>query len=242
MKTLLFLLTLCAGFAPAAIAGGFTAREATRTLARERGTSWLDRIVQVGGDKGMDQPGAWHIVASNGQGGLQEFFVGTKGIISEGPVPAGAAAALTGPQISQKKWKLDSTIAFTKAEAAAKKAGIGYDSADFRLRSPGSGSTPVWMLQLNNPAGQKVADVIVSADSGKVLNFVAFQPAPPPPPAPPQSNTQQALARTKEAINRGTASLGRGLSKAGGWIRRKFSPEPQPAPVPYYEPSSGVAR
>ncbi|HEX2749570.1 MAG TPA: hypothetical protein VHM91_16290 [Verrucomicrobiales bacterium] len=227
MKTFLFLATFLTGLASTAW-GGIAAKDALRTLARERGTSWLDRIVQVGGDHGADQPGAWHIVAKNERGGLQEFFVGAKGIISEGKVPASAVASFSGPQIPQKLWTWDSTNAFAKAEAAAKKAQVGYHTADYRLRSP-SGN-PVWTLQLNNGAGQKVADVTVSAASGKVLNFVAYHPAPPPPPPPPQTSSQQALEKTKEVINRGAQGLGRGLNKAGGWIRRKFAPNPPPAP------------
>lgn len=233
MKTLFILLTLLAGITTTASAG-LTAKQAMRTLARERGASWLERVVQVGGDRGMDQPSAWHIVAVNDHGGLQEFFIGSRGIVSEGRVPASAAAALTGPRISQGKWTFDSTNAFAKAEAAAKRAKIGYDSASYRLRGAASG-VPVWTLQLNNPAGQKVAEVTVIGSSGKVSNFLAFNPAPTPPPAPPATNGQVALDRTREAVARGTQSLGRGLIRAGGWMRRQFGAEP--APVPYYQPT-----
>jgi hypothetical protein len=228
MKTSFFILILMAGLAPTVSAGGIAAREALRTLARERGSSWLERVVQIGGDRGMDQPGAWHIVATNDNGGLQEFFVGAKGIISEGHVPAAAAASLAGPRISQTKWSYDSTLAFTKAETAAKKAQVSYDSANFRLRSPQPGGAPVWTLQLNNTEGQKVAEVTVSASTGKVLNFTTYNPAPPPPPAPSQTNGQQAMERTREVLSRTAQGVGRGLNKAGGWMRRTFSPNPQP--------------
>ena len=87
---------------------------------------------------------------------------------------------------------------------------------------------------MNKGAGQKLADVSESATSGKVLNFVVYHPAPPPPPAPPQTGSQQALEKTKEAINRGAQGLGRGLNNAGGWIRRKFAPNSSPAPS--YDP------
>jgi len=235
MKTLLFLLSFLTGFTTlAAAAGGPSAKEAMRTLARERGASWLDRIVQIGGDRGADQPGAWHIVAAEARGGLREFFVGAKGIISEGPVPPAAMAALQGPLVAQKKFTLDSTFAFMKAEAVAKKAKIGYDSATYRLRSPGPNSTPVWTLQLNNALGQKVADVTLSAASGKIAQFVAHNPAPPPPPAPPPSPTQVAVDRTREVVNRGAAGVGRSLSRAGGWLRSKLGP--QGPPPPYYVP------
>ena len=232
MKTLLFLITLLGAFTLPAAAKGLAAKEAMRTLARERGASWLERIVQLNGDRGQDQPAAWHIVASDGQGGLREFFVGAKGIISEGSVPANVVPQVQGPLVRQKKFTLDSTMAFMKANAAAKKARIGFDSAIYRLRAGESGAS-VWHLQLNNAAGQKVADVAVSASSGRVTQMLAFTP--PPPQQPPLPTTAPpVLVRTREVVSRGTQGVGRGLNRAGEWISRKFSP--QPAPPPYYVP------
>src|SRR5688572_28637096 len=115
MKTLLFFVTLLAAFTLPAAAKGLAAKEAMRTLARARGASWLERIVQINGDNGQDQPAAWHIVAGDGKGGLREFFISTKGIIGEGPVPPTVYPQLQGPQVSQKKFTLDSTLAFMKA-------------------------------------------------------------------------------------------------------------------------------
>lgn len=227
MKTtsLLFALLVLVS-SPAVAAGGPAAKEAMRTLARERGASWLERIVQISGDRGMDQPAAWHIVATDANGGLREFFVSQKGILSEGPVPAQAVAIVNGPVVSQKKFTLDSTLAFMKANEAAKKAKIGYDTVIYRLRSAGQSGQPVWYLQLNNAAGQKVADVTVSAATGKVSQFLAYNPPPPPPPAqaPATPNAQEAWAKTKEAVGRGTKSVGSGLRRTGEWITRKFTP------------------
>ena len=226
MKSLLFLVLMFTAWCrPAVAAGGIAAKEAIRTLARERGASWLDRIVQVGGDRGMDQPAAWHIVAVDGAGVLREFFVSGKGILSEGPVPPSAVALFQGPFIPQKKFTVDSTIAFMKANEAAKKAQVGFDSATYRLRSAQPGTPPVWTLQLNNSAGQKLADITLSGSTGKVAPILTYNPAATPPP-PQQSGGQQALDKTREALNRGAASVGRGLNRAGGWIRRKFSPQP----------------
>lgn len=229
MKKLLYVFASLAAFAVEDVlaAGGIPAKEAVRTLGREKGASWLDRIVQINGDRGIDQPGAWHIVASDGRGGWREFFINSKGILTEGPVPPAVAARIQGPVVSQKKFTLDSTMAFMKANAAAKKARLGYDSASYQLRSTGAASAPVWIMQLNNAAGQKVADVTLSASTGKVTHFVTYNPPPPPPPAPPPTQGQVAMDRTKEAVNRGAASVGRGLNKAGGWIRRKFGTQQQ---------------
>lgn len=236
MKTLVFLLFLVSGMVSSAIAaGGIAAKEAVRNVGRERGASWVDRIIQITGDRGMDQPTAWHIVAAGPRGALREFFVGANGILSDGPVPAAAAAALAAPQISQAKLVFDSTHAFTRAETAARKARIGFDTATYRLRCMEQTTNPGWYLELNNAVGQKVGDVIVSATSGKVLRFIAYNPPPVPPPAavPPG---RQALENARKAVNRSAQGVGTGLRRTGEWISRKFAPRqpeyyvPQPAP------------
>ncbi len=229
MKILLSLLVLLTGIPLPASAKGLAAKEAMRTLGRERGATWLERIVQIDGHQGQDQPAAWHFVASDGKGGLREFFVGAKGIISEGPVPAGVAAQLQGPAVAPKKFTLDSTLAFMKANESAKKARIGFDSVGYRLRAGSSGAS-VWNLQLNNAAGHKVAEATVSASSGRVTQMLAFTPPPPTPPA----GGQAPMDKTREVVNRGAQGVGRGLNSAGQWISRKFSP--QPAPAPYFVP------
>jgi hypothetical protein len=230
MKTLLFLAIVSSSLTTSALAaGGLAAKEALHRLGRERGAAWLDRIVQMNGEQGTDQPAGWHIVASDGKGGLREFFVTKKGIVSDGPVPAAVVPAVQGPVMAPQKVVYDSTNAFVRAEGVAKKAQIGYDSATYRLRSPGSGAAPVWHVQLNDAAGQKVGDVTVSAATGKVIQFVAFTP---PPPAPPPSQSRVAFDRTKQAVNRGAASVGRGINRAGGWVRRTFGTEPSAPAAP----------
>ncbi len=233
MKTPFLITILITALTLPAAAKGLAAKEALRTLARERGASWLERVVQINGDRGQDQPNAWHIVASDGKGGLREFFVGTKGLLGEGPVPASVIPQLQGPQVTPKKFTVDSTNAFMKANAAAKKARIGFDSASYRLRAATSGAS-VWYLQLNNAAGQKVGEATVSASSGRVTQMLAFTP---PPPAPPQTAGQATLDKTREVVKTGTQSVGRGINRAGQWISRKFSPQPEPAP--YYTPPAG---
>jgi hypothetical protein len=223
---LLFLLAIClAGLVlPGHAAGGIGAKEALRTVARIRGPSWPDRVVQINGDRGMDQPPAWHIIASDGKGGLREFFVSKKGILSEGPVPANVVPSVSGPVVDSKKFATDSTHAFVAANNAARRAQLGFDSANFRLRCAANSKTPVWTLELLNASGQKLAEVNVSAVSGKVMQTTVF-PAPPP---PQTAATQPRPAeQARGAMSTGVRGIGRGLQRAGSWIHRKFTPQPQ---------------
>lgn len=204
--------------------GGPAAKEALRILARDRGAAYNDRIIQVSGDRGMDQPAAWHIVAVDGSGVLREFLISRKGILREGPVPSQAIPLVNGVIIPMKQATVDSTIAFMKANEAAKKARIGYDSIIYRLRCRDQKGNPAWTLQLNNAAGQRLAEVTVSASTGKVIQFLAY-PVPPPQAAAPQPPPAgEAWNRTKEAAGRATQSVGTGLRRTGEWISRKFSP------------------
>lgn len=223
MKHLFLLACFLAGFVlPANAAGGIGAKEALRTVARVRGPSWLERVVQINGDRGADQPAAWHIVAGDGKGGLREFFVSKKGILSEGAVPANVAASLRGGTVDSKKFVTDSTHAFVAANAAAKKNRVGFDAANFRLRCAENSKTPVWSLELINTSGQKLAEINVSAVSGKVTQTTVYPP-PPPPQQVAATQPKPPMDQAREAVTNGVRGVGRGLQRAGSWITRKFS-------------------
>ena len=227
MKTLLLFALLLSFTLPAA-AKGTGAKEALRTLSRLRGATWLDRVVQMTGTRGQDQPASWHIIASDGKGGLQQFVVNARSIVSEGPVPANAVAALRGPAVAQKKFVTNSTHAFVAAEGVAKKVGLGFDSANFRLRCAPRSTTPSWQLELLDANGHKLSEVTVSAVSGKVLHAITY-PQPVPVNQPPAQS--HPMDRTREVVNNGVKGVGRGLQRAGSWISGIFNP-----PLPAYPP------
>lgn len=227
MKALILFLCLIAFVLPAD-AKGVGAKEALRTLGRLRGASWLERVVQMSGDRGQDQPAAWHIIASDGRGGMREFFVNARSVISEGPVPADVAAVVKGAAVPSKKFVTDSTHAFMAAEGVAKKQKFGFDAMSFRLRCAARTSTPVWTLDLLDAKGAKLSEVTVSAVSGKVTRAVVL----PPPAATPQP-VHGGMQKAADAVNTGVKSVGRGFQKAGSWITEKFTPgAPVPPPAP----------
>jgi hypothetical protein len=148
MKTLLCLLTFVISTPPAFAAGGDPAKSALKVLSRERGASWLENVVFVGGERGTDQPVTWQVVVVDGQGALRSFYIAGGRVTNEGPVPAPSVAAFSGPFIAPKKFTVDSTIAFSKAETSAKAARVGFDSATYQLRA-GQNGTPVWYVELD---------------------------------------------------------------------------------------------
>ncbi len=223
---LLFVFLTC--FSLPLFAKGTGAKEALRTLARLRGASWLERVIQMNGDRGQDQPATWHIIAAGAKGGLQEFFVNAKGIVTEGPIPPEIAAKLNGPVVTPKKFVTDSTHAFVAAEKVAKQQRFGFDSANFRLRCAPNSTQPNWYMELLDANGFKLSEVRVSATSGRVTHAVVFPQ--PVPPGPPPTQTQRAMEQARKAVNSGVKSVGRGFQKAGSWISRQFTPKSAPQP------------
>ena len=235
----LLLLTLL----PAAIAaGGISAKDAVRTVGRERGAAYLNRLVQIIGENGADQPAAWRIIAADSQGTLREFFVSDRGILAEGPVPPAAAPQINGPRIPLKSVAIDSTQAFGRAEAAARSARVGFNSINYRLRCLELSTNPAWFLQLNDVTGRKVGEVTVSAGKGTVLRTQWFPRGATPPQdvgrgTPPASSQAEELwYRTRDVAGRGATAVKNGLNRAGNWIRDKVNPQP---PLYYVPPRSG---
>ena len=241
MKSLLLLL-LTLGVVSAdlfAAPSGPPAKEAIRTVGRERSAQYLNRLVQVFGEKGVHQPEVWRIIAADGNGTLREFFVNGTGIVSEGPVPRGTAVAVGGPTIPLSAVAIDSTTAFTRAEKVAKASKIGFDSVNYQLRCLELSDKPAWFLQLLDSRGMKVGEVTVSAHSGKVLRTAWFSANPVMVNQTVSSRqpvtAQQAWYRTRNVVNRSAIGVKSGIGRAGQWFRGKV--QPTPAAPQYFVPS-----
>ena len=234
LRSLAFLL-ITAG---PTLADGLSARDALRTAGRERGAAYLTRIVLVTGENGADQPTAWRMVAADADGTLREFFINDSGVIAEGPLPPKAAASANSPLLSLKSVAFDSTLAFSRAEAAAKTARIGFHSVHYRLQTPARSSSPLWFLVLNDALGRKTGEVTVSASSGKILatQWFSTTSAAANPSQQPSSQAEELWYRTRDVAGRSASAVKDSLNRAGSWIRTKVSPSTAPAPSPYYVP------
>lgn len=220
------------------LADGLSARDALRTAGRERGAAYLTRIVLVTGENGADQPAAWRMVAADADGTLREFFINDSGVIAEGPLPPKAAATANSPLLSLKSVAFDSTLAFSRAEAAAKTARIGFHSVHYRLQTPARSSSPLWFLVLNDALGRKTGEVTVSASSGKILatQWFSTTSAAANPSQQPSSQAEELWYRTRDVAGRSASAVKDSFNRAGSWIRTKVSPSTAPAPSPYYVP------
>ena len=177
----------------------------------------------------------WRVVTSNGRS-LQEYYVQGRSIVAEGPVPPASAAQMQSPAISLTDLEVDSTGAFSKAEAAARAAKVGFDNASYQLRALELSTAPAWFLTLKNAAGQKVGEVTVGAKTGRVLRTAWFSPSAAAPATAPVNGFHRTRAVASDAANKVGTTVRNGASRAGQWIKGKFVPartQSQPYYIPY---------
>jgi len=226
--------SLIALVAPTPVFAQATGKAAMRLVARERGADYLPRMLHLYGENGVPQPQVWRVVARDRQNAVREFFV-TKGeIVAEGVIPPAKANGISGTALPMARLAIDSDAAFTKAEQAARTAGIGFDRLYYQLRCLELSNNAAWFITLLDAKGMKVGELSVGASTGTVLTQNWFRRplavsggAVPPPPAPPSPSF---LERAKASLNKGTTGVRHGVGNAAGWVQKKVTPAPVPVP------------
>jgi hypothetical protein len=132
----------------------------------------------VAGERGQDQPTAWRIVTRDSEqpGRFREFVVQNGKVVDERFLrpderPPAAQAAL-----ATRRVRVDSKQVFVKADAAARKALVGFDSLDYELRTKEFSTDPVWVVRLNDQDGTVVGELAISCDNGAILRSSWFEP------------------------------------------------------------------
>jgi len=152
------------------LAAQLSAYEALLSVGREKGNTMLANIVEMRGVDGDPQPVQWTLVFAdaNARGGIREFVVGSKGVISErAPVrPAGSAGP--GGTMAASSLKLDSTGAFSTANKQAAESKVGFSAVSYRLND--LHGVPVWNLRLFDANHREVAVLGISAKDGTMVS------------------------------------------------------------------------
>jgi len=152
------------------LAAQLSAYEALLSVGRAKGNTMLASIVEMRGVDGDPQPVQWTLVFAdaNARGGVREFVVGSKGVISErAPVrPAGSAGP--GGTMAASSLKLDSTGAFNTANKQAADSKVGFSAVNYRLND--LQGVPVWNLRLFDANHLEVAVLGISAKDGAVVS------------------------------------------------------------------------
>lgn len=184
-----------------------TAYQAMRSLAAHRGQKILSQVIELRGTDGAPQPSTWKIVLDDpvARGGVREFQVRQGNILSE-RTPVNEHAGVNPACVDVTKLNLDSSGAFTVAEAEARNQKVGFDSVDYLLRCSENGPVPEWVLRLTAQNKGLVGTLHIAADSGQVKLFEKPEPAFP-------------AEQSKSQFEERTEAVRRTLNKTGNNIR-----------------------
>lgn len=168
------LVPCAAGAAP------IGAYESLISVGRQKGDGFLDNLVEMRAVEGTPQPERWTLLFrdASARGGMREFVVTDKGIVSERAPLRTDDALLVAPTMPHAQLKLDSKGAFNEANKMATAAKLGFDSVSYRLRS--SDGAPVWTLRLLDTSRREVGSLVLSATTGSVIAPLAKGTGPAP--------------------------------------------------------------
>ena len=204
MRTLACIFCVLGLSSPLALrAAPVSAYEALISVGRQKGNAYLDKLVEMRAVEGAPQPQQWTVLFrdASARGGLREFIVNDKGIVSERTPLRVDDALLVAPTMPHSQLKLDSKGAFAQADKLATQAKLGFDSVSYRLHS--SGGAPVWTLRLLDAGRRETGSLAFSAKTSAVIS--------------PLSKEFQA-SRTTAAATSDNRPLGERWAEGGGLV------------------------
>ena len=147
-----------------------TAYTALRLIGNLRGEETLKQVLAVSGESGSPQPGMWTILLDDpaARGGVRELQIVSNQVASERtPVSSELAGGKT---IDLNQLNLDSDGAYQVAEEEAKKNGVSFGQANYRLSVDSNTGKPLWVVHLVDSQKQDVGMVKVAADKGTLVS------------------------------------------------------------------------
>ena len=151
-----------------------SAQTALDQIGGRFGSGAVKWVAELRATGGQPQPSQWNVLAYNPRSaGLLHRFVAVAGVAEDGgPENRRYPAEAPTGYFSRADLGLDSVAAFTIAEAAARKARVGFDSCDYFLRVREYSREPVWRLDLVDASRRLVGQVFISGANGQLLRTV----------------------------------------------------------------------
>jgi len=203
-----------------------TAYTALRLIGNLRGEEALKQVLAVSGEAGNPQPAMWTIVLDDpaARGGVRELQIVSNQVASERtPVSSELAGGKT---IDLDQLNLDSDGAYQVAEEEAKKNGVSFGQANYRLTVDADTGKPLWVVHLVDAQKQDVGIVRVAADNGTLVSSsnwanggsggLASQGSPPNP-------DQEVLNQTPESSEPPSIHKHSDTDTESGYLRRDYS-------------------
>jgi hypothetical protein len=207
-----------------------TAYTALRLIGNLRGEETLKQVLAVTGESGNPQPSMWTILLGDpaARGGVRELQIVSNQVASE-RTPVGSELA-GGKTIDLNQLNLDSDGAYQVAEGEAKKNGVSFGQANYRLSVDPDTGKPLWIVHVLDSQRHDVGIVKVAADNGTLLSSsdwanrgsggLASQGSPP-------NSDQEVLNQTPESPEQPSIhkQLPPDTDSEAGYARRDYSNE-----------------
>jgi hypothetical protein len=203
-----------------------TAYTALRLIGNLRGEETLKQVLAVSGESGNPQPAMWTIVLDDpaARGGVRELQIVSNQVASERtPVSSQLAGGKT---IDLDQLNLDSDGAYQVAEEEAKKNGVSFGQANYRLTVDSDTGKPLWVVHLLDSQKQDVGIVKVAADNGTLVGSsswanggsggLASQRSPP-------NSDEEVLNQTPESSEQPSIHKHADRDTESGYVRRDYS-------------------
>lgn len=200
-----------------------SAYEAMRSLAAQQGQKVLAQLIELRGVTGEPQPLVWKMVIDDpmARGGVREFQI-RQGLILSEKTPVSSYAGTTETLVIDiTKLNLDSSGAFTVAEAEARRQKVGFDIVDYLLRRAENGAAAEWVLRLVSLSRGLVATVHIAADTGQIVLFEKAQTDFPP--EVPRNDLEERTEAVRRTLNKTGNQIRDGALKGAGAIQEFFT-------------------
>ncbi|MFA7345146.1 MAG: hypothetical protein WC003_12655 [Terrimicrobiaceae bacterium] len=136
------------------------------------------KVVEIRGERGNPQPKEWVFLLgdSTARGGVREVTVADGKITSERTPLRGVADVAGLAPLDTRALAVDADEVFRIAHKEAIKSELGFDWADYTLRTDPDSHVPVWTVKLYDHMGAPVGTARISAKGGTVV--APLQPDP----------------------------------------------------------------
>ena len=145
-------------------------------ISQRYGLSPEERIVEMRGAEGQPQPEEWWIVVYSPSSAfnLHTYWTDRTRVADEGANEEFYPDIVPRGFIDRQKLQVDSTAAFRTLDAEARRAGVGFDSINYRLRCREGSDEPVWEVTAIDGEGYKVGRVHLSGATGEVYRTIWY--------------------------------------------------------------------
>jgi len=155
-----------------------TALDAVKELPKEQ----LARIARIEAREGTPEPERWYILTQDpaADTGVHEFVVSNGEIVASRAVSQFAESLKEDEVVGAEPLKIDSDKAAKLARAYAEANGAVITNMNYELKKDGPDAVPAWTVWCLDDKGNKLGEVVVTAEKGNVVSHEGFTREPEP--------------------------------------------------------------